>query len=119
MAHGVCAGLYEEALLQARIVISEPILLELREKLITKAKLQAEEAELVISAVAKDAEIFSLGPLSSPVCRDPDDDMVLATALAADANAIVTGDKDLLVLQMFEGIPIFSPRECLAFLHKM
>jgi uncharacterized protein len=44
--------------------------------------------------------------------------MVLATALAANANAIVTGDQDLLVLGRFKGIPILTPRDCLALLRK-
>ena len=43
-------------------------------------------------------------PLAQPVCRDPDDDEVLALALLAQAQAIVSGDNDLLVLQSFEGI---------------
>ncbi|MCC7464345.1 MAG: putative toxin-antitoxin system toxin component, PIN family, partial [Gammaproteobacteria bacterium] len=38
--------------------------------------------------------------------RDPDDDQVLAAALAAKAQMIVSGDKDLLVLGAFQGIPI-------------
>jgi putative PIN family toxin of toxin-antitoxin system len=37
----------------------------------------------------------------SPVCRDPEDDIVLATAIAGRADAIVTGDDDLLVLDRF------------------
>ena len=50
-------------------------------------------------------------PLDAPVCRDPDDDWVLATALAGQADAIVTGDADLLVLDVFQGIAILSPRQ--------
>ena len=39
------------------------------------------------------------------VCRDPDDDQVLAAAIAAKADLIVSGDKDLLTLGSFQGIP--------------
>lgn len=47
------------------------------------------------------------------ICRDPDDDVVLGTAMAAGADMIVTGDRDLLVLDTYEGIRIRSPRQFL------
>ena len=55
-------------------------------------------------------------PLASPVSRHPDDDVVLATAVAANATAIVTGDLDLLVLQRYRGIEIVTPRNFLSLL---
>jgi putative PIN family toxin of toxin-antitoxin system len=45
------------------------------------------------------------------VVRDPDDDAVLATSIAGDASAIVTGDRDLLVLGEHHGIRIVTPRD--------
>ena len=45
------------------------------------------------------------------VCRDPKDNEILACALEASANYIISGDKDLLVLAVFHGIPIVSPTE--------
>ena len=116
VAHGVCAGLYEECLLRGRIVVSPFIPEELQEKLLTKAKLSQVEVEEVIDAVSADAEIVKTQPLTIRVCRDADDDWILATTLAAKADALVTGDKDLLVLERHEGIPILTPRDCLAFL---
>jgi len=47
------------------------------------------------------------------VCRDPDDDEVLALAIAAQVDLIISGDDDLLVLQAFEGIPIVNPAQAL------
>lgn len=41
-----------------------------------------------------------------PSLRDPKDLKILAAAVGAGADAIVTGDKDLLVLETFQGIPI-------------
>ncbi len=55
------------------------------------------------------AEVIDPPPLAQPVCRDPDDDAVLALAIAAQADVIVSGDEDLLILSSFEGIPILSP----------
>ena len=114
IAHGACAGLYEECLQRARIVVSPDILAELEEKLTAKAKLSAAESREVIRAVRADAEVVKATPLPKPVCRDPDDDMILAAALAAHADVLVTGDQDLLVLKKFQGIPILNPRDCLA-----
>jgi putative PIN family toxin of toxin-antitoxin system len=48
------------------------------------------------------------------VCRDPNDDMVLECAVAAGAQCVVSGDKDLLVLNPYNGIRIVSPAEFLA-----
>ena len=52
-------------------------------------------------------------PLPQPICRDPDDDAVLACALAARADLIVSGDNDLRALGMFENIPIVGAAEAL------
>ncbi len=58
-------------------------------------------------------EIVRAAPLPQPMCRDPDDDALLALALAAQTDLIVSGDQDLLVLAQFEGIPIVSARQAL------
>ena len=42
-------------------------------------------------------------------CRDYKDNMFLSLAVSAQANCIVSGDKDLLVLHPFNGIPILTP----------
>ena len=118
VTHGVCAGLYEECLLQADIVVSNHILTELAEKLVSKGKFTKREAQKVVRAVRKDAELVSAAPLAQPICRDPDDDWVLATAVAGESDVIVTGDKDLLVLKRFQGIPIVGPRGFLELLQQ-
>lgn len=62
------------------------------------------------------AEIEALAHLVEPsglprVSRDPDDDEVLAAAVAGRADVIVTGDRDLLALGVHQGIRILTPRE--------
>ena len=42
-------------------------------------------------------------------CRDPDDDKLLETAVMGEADCLVTGDRDLLVLSPFQGVPIVTP----------
>ena len=60
-------------------------------------------------------EVVAPAVLENPVCRDPDDDIILGTALAGDVVCIVTGDKDLLVLKRFESVNIVSPAEFSAY----
>jgi putative PIN family toxin of toxin-antitoxin system len=58
-------------------------------------------------------ELTDAQPLPAPVSRDPDDDAVLACALAAKAALIVSGDRDLLDLGAFNGIPILDAAQAL------
>ena len=48
-----------------------------------------------------------------PELRDSKDLKILAAAVGAHAEAIVTGDNDLLVLGSFQGIPIIRVEEAL------
>lgn len=48
-----------------------------------------------------------------PTSRDADDDAILACALAANADLIVSGDADLLVLEKFQDIPIVTAAQAL------
>jgi putative PIN family toxin of toxin-antitoxin system len=47
------------------------------------------------------------------VCRDPKDDKFLELAVSGQANVIISGDQDLLVLHPFRGITIVNPRQFL------
>ena len=50
-------------------------------------------------------------PVSPDAFADADDLPVLGTAVAAQADCLITGDKKLLALGDYQGIPILSPRE--------
>ena len=54
--------------------------------------------------------------LTEPVCRDPNDDMMIEAALAAGARTIIARDPDLTVLRNPFGIRILTPRQWLATL---
>lgn len=59
-------------------------------------------------------------PSLKAVPLDPKDDMIVATAVAARAEYLVTGDRrHLIVLEHYEGIRILSPRAFLAELKDM
>jgi len=81
-----------------------------REKLRAKNLSAAE----VVARYREIAETIEATAIAEARLRDPDDASVLACALAARADAIVTGDSDLHALCSYEGIPIFTPAECIA-----
>lgn len=54
------------------------------------------------------ATVIRPATIPPTVLRDPDDDHVLACALTAQADYIVTGDKDLLDLKQFHTVPILT-----------
>lgn len=66
------------------------------------------------AAVETRSELEVLAEIVEPVdipqvCRDPDDDQVLASATVGAAEVIVTGDRDLLVLEWYNKIEILTP----------
>lgn len=50
------------------------------------------------------------------VCRDADDDIYFAAALAASADYIVSGDPDVLAVTDYQGIVVLTPRAFLSLL---
>ncbi len=108
---GLCHQIYERTLLTAEMVSSKQLLDELRRTLVNKMKVGGALADEIIAELSAEFELVEPKPFSKPVSRDTDDDVVLATALTAKAEVIVTGDADLLVLKKFQGIKIISPRQ--------
>ncbi|MFO8231110.1 MAG: putative toxin-antitoxin system toxin component, PIN family [Longimonas sp.] len=109
IARGTCHELLEHCALRHTILISDFILNEFKTKLVSKFGFTAEEAAAATALVRTRAVLHSPEPLSERVCRDRDDDKVLALAVATSANCIVTGDKDLLDLAEYRGLPIVAP----------
>lgn len=97
---------------------STPLLEELTETL-SKKKLEKKIAASLLSAdqlVNSYAELASVvRPVIVPrLAPDPDDDVVIGTALAARADFLVTGDRTLLSVAEYEGVRIVSVSEALA-----
>jgi putative PIN family toxin of toxin-antitoxin system len=100
-------------------LVSSPALLMELADVLGRAKFDAiltrsgVSGERTLAAVRQLVEVFEPPPLPQRVCRDPDDDGVLALALFAQAELIVSGDADLLALGSYQGIPIVSPTQAL------
>ena len=65
----------------------------------------------VIDGFRETSEVVEPATFDRQICRDPDDDAILGTAISGNADCIVTGDSDLLVLERFQGVDIVSASE--------
>lgn len=98
-----------------QLVLSPRILAE-TERVLRSQKLRRyipdlREVLLLLSDAAAVADLVPDTGGVTGVCRDSTDDAVLAAAVEGRANAIVTGDDDLLSLGEYEGIVILTPRQ--------
>ena len=109
-SRGLCESVMELCLHSHEIVLSEELLEEIVRNLRQKIKLPGNIVEDISKLLREQASMVSSVPLAAEVCRDPDDVKILGLAVAANADYIVTGDKDLLVLKKFQGVPIVTPR---------
>jgi hypothetical protein len=100
------------------IFVSEPILSELEEVLV-RSKFQSKMRSLGVSSQNLLSLVRQLSQVCVPVevnvpnLRDPDDAVILGTAISAKAMLVVSGDLDLLVLEKFVGIAILTPSKFL------
>ena len=94
------------------LVVSETIQEELEETLIRKFGWSASRFEDARTMLWLGARwVNPIRP--ARVSRDPDDDHVLACAVEARAQVILTGDRDLVSLHPYHGISILTPRQFL------
>lgn len=95
------------------VVISPFIVREFMEKLREKFGVPTEARELIKRKVLRKADIVQPKTVPTVIADDPDDDHILACAVAGEAAIIVSGNKHLLRLKEYEGIPIVRPMDFL------
>ncbi|MHB1942751.1 MAG: putative toxin-antitoxin system toxin component, PIN family [Acidiferrobacteraceae bacterium] len=111
ITRGACSELLEHCARNHTLVSSTALLGELEEKLAGKLEFTHSETREVLVLLQSKMELVQPAVLEAPVCRDPDDDVVLATAVAGACDCVVTGDQDLLVLERFRNISILAPTD--------
>jgi putative PIN family toxin of toxin-antitoxin system len=115
IARGVCSEVFERVIGDKELILSAHILNEFEGVMVGKLGFDRTRVDRAVALLRRVGQIVSPDPLPKPVCRDHDDDAVLALARSSGAACIVTGDDDLLVLKAIEGIPIIAPRAFLTF----
>lgn len=115
------AALIDEHLAQEHFVlVTAATLLQELDRVLRYPRLQRYYSEAsrtrYVALIAALSELVELPESVPPICRDPDDDWVIACAVVGKANCIVSGNGDLLALERVGEIPILSAAQFLAML---
>ncbi len=111
IARGICGELFDHCLVEHKIYVSQWVLDELYEKLVRKFRFPKAKVDQIVDFIRKNTEMLTYAPLSTPICRDPDDDHILASAVSGNVDCLISGDEGLLVLKNFQGLPIIRPSD--------
>jgi len=110
LSRGACSDLFEYCIRRHTLFTSSYILREFTEVLSSKFKISRGDAGAAKRLLQSRMKLVSPVSLPGNVCRDSQDIPVLGTALAGGCDCIISGDKDLLDLERFEGVEILSPK---------
>lgn len=110
-ARGLCADLLRLVLAEHELQSGEVIVEELERVLDVRFRISGTIIKAIIELLRSQAAVVPRPetPAASGV-SDPDDEWVIASALAAGADVLITGDKALLALKSAAGMPIHDPR---------
>jgi len=110
-SNGICSLLFELCINNYEIIISDFILNELSRNLKQKLKLPETKILEITTFLKEHCKILKYEKFAFQICRDKSDDEILALSKSCNANYLITGDKDLLVLNKYENIMIINPRQ--------
>lgn len=98
----------EVQLFTSRVLLDELAATLAKRKLARYVAASGLSAEQIVTSYRRIVTLVTARQLNARVSRDADDDAVLACALAARADLVVSGDNDLLSLKGFSGIRIVT-----------
>lgn len=115
LRNSVARRAFDKATQTGLVLLSQAVLVELVEVLQRKDfdKYITEDERLEFLAGLVQASLFIESPEPLKICRDPKDDCFLSLAVSGQAQTLITGDQDLLVLNPFRGVAVMTPRQFL------
>jgi len=99
------------------LILSEHILAETERTLLKpyfSERLSTEDREGILAFLRAEATLVPITAKVQGVAPSSDDDLVLATAVSAGAQYLVTGDRGLLAVESHQHVRIISVRDLLA-----
>jgi len=108
---GLCEAVVEYCLEEHEIIVSDELMRDVRDKLLTKLKVSPTVVTEFCQLLKDNGKGVPAVNVPANACRDPDDLHLLGLAEANQAEFLVSGDKDLLVLGHYQGTRIVSPRQ--------
>lgn len=111
ISHGACHELLEHISIEHEMILSDVILDEFSEKLSSKFKFDDDTIHSAMQLLRSRASVVDLPQKIDLLCRDADDDFVIATALEGRCDMVISGDKDLTDLKSIKNIPIIRPSD--------
>ena len=104
---------------RVQLVVSAPILAELRRTLAKPyfaQRFTTMEIERALHLMRHRSTFIHVLADVQGIATTPEDDLILATAVAGEASHLVTGDRQLRILGEYQGVTIVGPREFLDWL---
>lgn len=110
-SRGLCADLVQYVLVEHDLLVGEVVLVELERVLLGRIKVP-KQAVADIERLLRDQYLVRKPGLHLSLgLRDADDEWIVASALAGKADALVTGDADILDEKNLIPLPVYSPRQ--------
>ena len=108
---GLCSDVLREVLSSHELIISDALLKELKRVLQQKFRVPLYLISEFVNMLRQDTILVKPVNLPHVDIKDKDDLIILASAICASADLLITGDKELLALGKVENVEIVSPRK--------
>ena len=115
---GLCEAIFELCLDRPDLLISVKLIDEVDRNLRKQIKLQPVVIKQIVQLLRENGTLYKPSEINSGVIRDPNDLHILGLAVAGTADYLITGDKDLLVVEKIGSCRILSPRRFSEIVHK-
>lgn len=97
-----------------QVILSEEIMheyIKTLDRIYKKIKNKSESAKEILDTLISEAIAIDNTDIETPECRDPYDIMFLQAAIAGKDKFLISGDKDLLDVGIYQGGRVIKPKE--------